>query len=131
MRRRFLQKILGMLAVSASAQSGSSKDMQAFEMDELLSKQQASGKPWLAFLKVPALYCGIYHLAKGAEDRQQPHDDDEVYYVESGRATIQVSGKERVVKQGSIIYVPAHADHRFVNIEEDLKMLVFFSTSRA
>ncbi len=105
--------------------------MQAFEFSELVSKQQASGKPWLSFLRVPALFCGVYHLAKGATDGQRPHDNDEVYYVESGRAVIRVAGEERPVKPGSIVYVPAHARHKFIRIEESLKILVFFSKATA
>ena len=101
--------------------------MRAFEFSELVGKQQASGKPWLQFLRVPSLFCGVYHLGKGADDGQRPHDNDEVYYVESGRAMIRVEGEERAVQPGSVVYVPAHADHKFVQITEDLKMLVFFS----
>jgi quercetin dioxygenase-like cupin family protein len=33
------------------------------------------------------------------------------------------------VKAGSVVYVRAHADHRFFNIEEELKVLVFFSAA--
>ena len=116
-------------AGAASAQQAAKLRMQVFRMSGLLDKQEASGKPWLPFLKAPALYCGVYHLAAGAEDNQRPHDDDEVYYVESGRAVIRVEGEGQPVEAGSIIYVPARADHKFIRIEEDLKLLVFFSNA--
>jgi mannose-6-phosphate isomerase-like protein (cupin superfamily) len=60
-------------------------------------------------------------------DPQLPHAEDEVYYVVSGRATIQVAEEQQAVQAGSIIYVEAMVEHRFHTIEEDLTLLVFFA----
>ena len=105
------------------------KPVEVFSISELLSKQGQSGKPWLPFLKVPSLYCGVYVLKAGAEDPQSPHDDDEVYYVESGRGMIRVEGEDHPIEPGGVIFVKAGAAHHFHSIEDDLKLLVFFSTT--
>jgi mannose-6-phosphate isomerase-like protein (cupin superfamily) len=47
--------------------------------------------------------------------------------VISGRATIRVAGEERVVKAGSLVFVAAGVEHRFHDIEEDLRVLVFWA----
>jgi mannose-6-phosphate isomerase-like protein (cupin superfamily) len=70
---------------------------------------------------------GLYELAAGSVDRQQPHSEDEVYYVVSGRGQIQVDGEDRTVQVGSIIFVAAQVPHRFHSIVEDLSVLVFFA----
>jgi mannose-6-phosphate isomerase-like protein (cupin superfamily) len=70
---------------------------------------------------------GVYALARGAEDKQSPHQQDEVYYVTKGRAVLEVEGTGHPVEAGSILFVPARAKHRFRDITEDLTTLVFFA----
>ncbi len=110
-------------------QATSDRAWESFEIADLIAKRESSNRPWLEFLNVPTLYTGIYVLAAGAEDKQTPHDEDEVYYVIRGRGTLQVAGEDIPVVPGSIIYVKAHVDHHFHNITEDLQLLVFFSTA--
>src|SRR5579871_3681361 len=101
--------------------------MDAFKLTDLLVQQQQAGKLYLEFLKVPALSMGVYTLPAGSTDPQQPHTEDEVYYVAYGRATIRVGSEEQAVVPGSIVYVPARVEHRFHDITEDLTVLVFFA----
>jgi hypothetical protein len=61
--------------------------MEAFEIGQLISEQDQSNQDYLEFLKVPALSAGLYMLAAGAVDRQEPHTEDEIYYVISGRGS--------------------------------------------
>ena len=101
--------------------------MDAYELADLMVEQRASDKLYFEFLRVPALSMGIYRLPAGAEDTQQPHTEDEVYYVTHGMATVRVGDQDAPVVPGSIVYVPARVDHRFHNITEDLTLLVFFA----
>ena len=102
---------------------------QVFEIAELIAKQKERGELWYEFLRVPRLYCGLYVLAAGTKDPQQPHADDEVYYVVKGRGVIQVDGDDTPVQEGSVAYVAADAKHHFHSITEDLTLLVFFEAS--
>ncbi|HKJ39420.1 MAG TPA: cupin domain-containing protein [Anaerolineales bacterium] len=101
--------------------------MQAFEITQLMQKQQDSGESYLEFLKVPDLSMGLYVLPTGGLDPQSPHTEDEVYYILSGRAKIQVANEDRDVGAGSIVYVAKNVDHHFHSIEEELKVIVFFA----
>jgi len=101
--------------------------MQAFSLDDLLTARTASGKLYHEFLRVPAMSAGIYELAAGATDPQNPHAQDEVYYVIAGRAHIRVGDEERPVQPGDTIYVAAQIPHKFHTITEDLTLLVFFA----
>ena len=101
--------------------------MEAFEIASLLRQQEQSRHDYLEFLRVPALSVGLYMLEAGATDEQQPHTEDEIYYVLSGRATIQVGSENREVQAGSLIYVKARDEHRFHTITEDLRVLVIFA----
>ena len=96
-----------------------------FNLFGLATKRSAVGR-YLEFLKAPALHAGLYELQAGAEDRQTPHDDDEIYYVVSGRASFRVEGESKPVQPGDVIYVAAGEPHGFEDIDEDLKLLVVF-----
>lgn len=70
---------------------------------------------------------GLYVLRAGAADPQQPHAEDEAYYVVSGRATFERDGVRGAVGPGSAMLVPAGVPHRFVDITEDLTLFVLFA----
>jgi mannose-6-phosphate isomerase-like protein (cupin superfamily) len=98
--------------------------MQRFDLDALRAGQR---EPYLEFLRVPDLSAGIYRLPRGGTDPQQPHAEDEVYYVLAGRARILVGDEDEPVEAGTAVYVPRGVEHRFHDIEEDLTLLVFFA----
>ena len=100
--------------------------MDAFELADLAARQEASGRPYLEFLTVPDLSVGVYVLRAGEPDLQQPHTEDEVYYVVSGRGRISVGDDDREVRAGSIVFVARAVAHRFHDIAEDLTLLVMF-----
>ncbi|CAN5695602.1 hypothetical protein BH23CHL2_BH23CHL2_01910 [soil metagenome] len=102
--------------------------MQAFELERLMEAHRAGGRLYHEFLRVPALNCGIYLLPAHQPDPQQPHDEDEVYYVISGSGRFEAGNEDVGVGPGSILYVAAGEDHRFHSITEDLKILVFFAS---
>ena len=101
--------------------------MQAFELAQLIQQQKESNKLYLEFLKIPDLSMGLYVLPAGGTDPQNPHTEDEVYYVVSGRGRIKVADEDRAVQAGSIVYVAKNVEHRFHSIEEELTVIVFFA----
>lgn len=106
----------------------SSPVWRVFEVQDVIEELVASGAPYREFLRVPALSCGVYRLTAGAKDLQGPHDEDEVYFVLEGRARLRVDGEEREVQRGGVLYVRATSEHSFVEILEDLTLLVFFAS---
>ena len=101
--------------------------MDAFELSQLVTECSQSGSQYLEFIRKPSLSVGLYMLSTGAIDQQEPHTEDEVYYVVSGRASIQVDNESRPVESGSVVFVQANIEHRFHTITEDLTILVFFA----
>jgi mannose-6-phosphate isomerase-like protein (cupin superfamily) len=101
--------------------------MQAFELTQLITQRADSNKLYLEFLKVSDLSMGLYVLPAGGTDPQSPHTEDEVYYVVSGKAKINVADEDRDVQAGSIVYVAKNVEHRFHSIEEEVTVLVFFA----
>lgn len=102
-------------------------DSNAYDLSSLVSELRKSKERYLEFLRVPSLSVGLYMLAAGSADPQQPHSEDEVYYVVEGRAKLWVGEEDRSVAPGSVVYVKAGVEHRFHSIEDDLTVLVFFA----
>ncbi|WP_205012790.1 cupin domain-containing protein [Nitrosomonas sp. HPC101] len=101
--------------------------MDIYDLQNLIAQQQASGEDYLEFLRVPSLSMGIYTLPVGSTDSQEPHTEDEVYYVVRGKASMRVEDEHQEITAGSLIFVAANADHCFYNITEELTVLVFFA----
>lgn len=98
-----------------------------FNIDELSAANASTDLPYLEFLRVSTMSGYIYELPAGAVDEQNPHDQDEVYYVVSGRANLTADGETVSVEPGDILFVKKFADHRFSEISEDLRLLVIFA----
>jgi mannose-6-phosphate isomerase-like protein (cupin superfamily) len=94
---------------------------------DLLADAAAEKRSWTEFLRQPALSLGVYRLGVGQPDLQQPHTEDEVYYVISGRASFRAAGEQLSVQPGSILFVERDVEHRFYDVIEDLTLLVFFA----
>jgi mannose-6-phosphate isomerase-like protein (cupin superfamily) len=82
---------------------------------------------WIEHLRVADLSVGTYSIPAGGTDGQEPHAEDEVYVVQQGRATLKTTDGDADVGPGSIVYVPANEEHRFVNVTEDFAVLVLFA----
>ena len=100
--------------------------MDAWELTDLEAARAAGGRLYHEFISVPDLSGGLYVLEAGATDPQSPHAEDELYIVMSGRATVFVGGETRPIVAGSVIFVAAGVEHRFLDIEERLVLLVAF-----
>jgi mannose-6-phosphate isomerase-like protein (cupin superfamily) len=87
----------------------------------------SSNEPYLELLRRDSLSVGVYRLPAGGVDPQEPHSEDEVYYVVSGRARIEVADEVSPIEPGDVVFVEREVDHRFVDIEEELVVLVFFA----
>jgi mannose-6-phosphate isomerase-like protein (cupin superfamily) len=101
--------------------------MDAFELGQLEKERAESGEAYLEFFRIPQMSLGVYKLEAGALDAQEPHTEDEIYYIASGRGMITVGDEDRPVQPGNIIFVGANINHRFHSITEDLLLLVFFA----
>ena len=104
--------------------------MDVFEIADLIAAQRGPDHVYADFLRSDLLSVGLASWPAGSVDTQQPHTEDEVYYVVEGRATITVAGERRAVGPGSVVFVATGVEHRFTDIEEDLQVLVFWAPPR-
>ena len=105
----------------------SAEVFQTFLAGNLTAATGGPDRRYPDFRRVPAMSAGIYALPTGSEDLQQPHAQDEIYYVLRGRSKFVCEGEVIDAVPGSFIYVAARAGHRFFDIEEDLAIIVLFA----
>jgi len=102
--------------------------MDTIQVVEIINDLVKKKEPhYNEFLRKLSMSAGIYALPKGSKDEQDPHSEDELYFVLKGKAQIEIDGNSEPVQHGSAIFVAAGVPHRFKAIEQDLVTLVVFS----
>jgi mannose-6-phosphate isomerase-like protein (cupin superfamily) len=95
------------------------------ELNNLLSDLNDQGGYFIDFISTKGIQAGIIRLHPSENDTQEPHSVDEVYYVIEGNGFIKLDGKDHQIRQGTSIFVPAKADHRFHGNKQDL--VIFYA----
>lgn len=99
--------------------------MHAFEFAAVGQRLREAGGGYEIVHESAGLELGVYVLVAPEPDRQQPHEDDEIYVVLEGTGVLQVEEEEVPVREGTAVFVEAGADHRFTAYEH-LSVLVIF-----
>jgi mannose-6-phosphate isomerase-like protein (cupin superfamily) len=99
--------------------------MHAFEIAAVKERLREAGGGYEIVHDSVGLEVGVYSLVAPEPDRQQPHDDDELYIVLEGTGVLEVEGEQVPVREGTAVFVEAGAEHRFTAYEH-LSVLVIF-----
>src|SRR5438128_10959236 len=112
--------------LSAGRSPGSSvPGVHAFHVGTVAEKLRAAGGGYEIVHESPGLELGVYVLVAPEPDRQQPHEDDEVYVVLEGSVTLEVEGQRVDGQEGRAVDVPTgSAAHS--GAYEHLAVLVIF-----
>ena len=65
-------------------------------------------------------------FAPNGADTQQPHAQDELYFVHSGTGEMMINGQRFAAAAGDAFFVAAGVEHRFENFSEDFVTWVVF-----
>jgi mannose-6-phosphate isomerase-like protein (cupin superfamily) len=104
--------------------------VHAFAVAAVKERLAKAGGGYEVVHSSPGLELGVYVLVAPEPDRQQPHEDDEVYVVLEGSGVLDVEGASVPVGEGDAVFVEAGADHRFTAYEH-LSVLVIFERAPA
>jgi mannose-6-phosphate isomerase-like protein (cupin superfamily) len=104
--------------------------VHAFEIAAVKQRLTEAGGGYEVIHESAGLELGVYVLVAPEPDRQQPHQDDELYVVLEGTGVLQVEGEDVPVREGTAVFVEAGADHRFTAYEH-LSVLVLFERKPA
>jgi mannose-6-phosphate isomerase-like protein (cupin superfamily) len=104
--------------------------VRSFDTRDAVERLRAAGGGYEIVHESPGLELGVYVLVAPEPDRQQPHENDEVYVVLEGSGTLEVEGERVDLGEGKAMFVPAGADHRFVGYEQLAVLVVFERPTR-
>jgi mannose-6-phosphate isomerase-like protein (cupin superfamily) len=104
--------------------------MHAFEIAAVKERLREAGGGYEIVHESAGLEVGVYKLVAPEPDRQQPHEDDELYVVLEGAGVLEVEGEQVPVREGTAVFVEAGAGHRFTAYEH-LSVLVIFERKAA
>ena len=87
-----------------------------------------------ALSRLPDHYQEIFHhgsmklglYAPRGKDDQDPHDQDELYFISNGSAGFTLEDKRTDVSAGDALFVPAGLTHRFDTMSDDFMVWVIF-----
>jgi mannose-6-phosphate isomerase-like protein (cupin superfamily) len=79
--------------------------------------------------ETPRMFCDVYCLAPGQEQRVHAHaGEDKVYYVLEGEGTFVVGAEEQSLGPGHAVLAPAGEPHGVRNTSEaPVRLLVFMA----
>jgi mannose-6-phosphate isomerase-like protein (cupin superfamily) len=104
--------------------------VHAFAFAAVKDRLVAAGGGYEIVHESPGLELGVYVLVAPEPDRQQPHEEDEVYVVLEGSGMLEVEQESVPVAEGTAVFVEAGAEHRF-SAYERLSVLVIFDRRAA
>jgi mannose-6-phosphate isomerase-like protein (cupin superfamily) len=82
------------------------------------------GAPFVTMMAGGTMSVELY--APKDEDLQQPHTQDELYFIQRGTGELVINGQRFDAAAGDAFFVAAGVQHRFVNFSEDFVTWVVF-----
>jgi len=82
------------------------------------------GAPFVTMMAGGTMSVEVF--APKGRDRQQPHSQDELYFIHSGQGEIVINGQRYAAAAGDAFFVAAQVAHQFENFSEDFVTWVVF-----
>ena len=83
-----------------------------------------AGERFATLMQHGSMVVEVY--APRARDAQQPHEQDELYFVQSGHGEFVNGDARHPFQPGDAFFVPAGQVHRFENFSDDFATWVVF-----
>jgi mannose-6-phosphate isomerase-like protein (cupin superfamily) len=97
--------------------------MQGENVHEATRRMFEAGGGYAVIHESPGIELGVY--VPPIPDRQTPHAEDEVYVVLEGSGAIMIDGERQELSRGDQAFVPADVEHRFVDYEKLVLLVIF------
>ena len=88
-------------------------------------EETPEGKRYHYPIRHGSMRVGVY-APKAPHDPQSPHDQDELYFIHSGRGVLRIDQERHVVAPGDCFFVAAGVEHRFEQFSDDFATWVVF-----
>ena len=100
------------------------KKLTVADVTEMMPPESTIGRRYAEAFNHGTMRLGYY--APRGHDPQQPHEQDELYFIEAGTGTFVCDEERSTFAPGDALFVPALATHRFEEFTEDFAAWVVF-----
>jgi mannose-6-phosphate isomerase-like protein (cupin superfamily) len=101
----------------------------AFDTNEYIKKITKSNTYFHTFINKENIAAGVLLLNPGEKDTQEPHENDEIYYIVKGDGFLTIDKRDYPVSDGMSYYVTKKIPHRFHGNKKELVAVYFFGGS--
>jgi mannose-6-phosphate isomerase-like protein (cupin superfamily) len=88
------------------------------------NKKWTEGVPFVEALAHGTMTVELF--APVGEDHQTPHEQDELYVILQGTGNLEIADKIFTFDSGDALFVPARAEHKFVDFSDDFACWAIF-----
>ena len=100
-----------------------------YDVDEYIEKIKNKNSYFHTFVNRDTLAAGVLVLQSGEKDTQEPHENDEVYFVIKGDGFLKIKDKDYLVSKNKMYFVAKNIEHYFHGNSKELVVLYFFGGS--
>lgn len=66
----------------------------------------------------------IMELEPGKSSQMHQHDNEHEIFVLAGQGEVETNGDSHPISEGSVLFIPPHADHQFHNTGADVMRFI-------
>ncbi|ELY57698.1 cupin domain-containing protein [Natronolimnohabitans innermongolicus] len=96
---------------------------------ELLEELEATDAHHREALETESMTVEVGRYPSASAAPKNPHNEDELYYVLSGRGKLRVGDETHDIEGGDLVYVEPEMEHDFFAIEEEITVLIVFGSA--
>lgn len=100
-----------------------------FNVNQYIEKITHQNTYFHTFINRESLAAGILVLQSGQKDPQEPHENDEVYFILKGDGFLKINKKDYSVSKNKLYFVAKNTDHFFHGNKTEIVALYFFGGS--
>ena len=97
-----------------------------FAVDEYIKKLRKDDDYFHTFINRNSLAVGVLSLQPGEEDTQEPHENDEVYFILNGNGFLKINDKDYAISKNRVYFVAKNIEHYFHGNSKEIVALYFF-----
>ncbi len=98
-----------------------------FNLQDYLEKINKTNSYFHTFINKDNLAVGVLSLKPDEEDKQEPHESDEIYFIISGNGYLKIKDKDFKVSKHKLFFVAKNVPHFFHGNTKELTVLYFFA----
>ena len=97
-----------------------------FNVNQYIEKINNQETYFHTFINRKSLAVGLLVLQPGQKDTQEPHENDEVYFIIKGDGFLKINKKDYSVSKDKMYFVAKNTEHFFHDNKTELVVLYFF-----